>query len=75
MAEAKEPEAKVETKKIKLDVPFMTNGKVFFGEVELPVDVAEDLERRQKEYDQDQKRLLHNNGETIDALDGDTLKG
>ena len=39
------------TKKIKLDYDFQTNGEVIpAGIQELPVEVAEDLERRQAEH-------------------------
>lgn len=55
--------------------PFMTNGKLLKpGKHSLPEADAEDLARRQREFDADQKRLLSNNGKTIDAMPGG-LKG
>lgn len=61
---------------IKLREPFMTNGKIVGpGKVKVPVSTADDLMRRQHEFDEDKRRQLANNGENIDALHGDTIRG
>lgn len=61
---------------ITLTERFQTNGRtVGPGKVRVPKSVADDLMRRQHEFDQDKLRLLQNNGETVDALKGDTLRG
>lgn len=62
--------------KINLRVELVTNGKKYGpGTVEVPFSIAEDLERRQHEYEEDKRRQLADNGENIDALHGETLKG
>ena len=63
------------TVEVELHVPFRTNDGVVQGKVKLPASVAEDLMRRQHEYDQDQRKLMNNNGENIDALGSETIKG
>lgn len=61
---------------ITLSERFQTNGRfVGPGKVRVPASVADDLKRREHEFIEDQKRLLQSNGETIDALKGDTLRG
>lgn len=61
---------------ITLSERFQTNGKFYGpGKVLVTVAVADDLKRREHEFNEDRMRLLNNNGETIDALKGDTLRG
>jgi len=64
------------TTEIVTRVPFNTNGEDLApGKHRVPMSVAADLERRQYEFDADERRLLKNNGEDIDALNGGTLRG
>ena len=61
---------------IEISRPFITNGKqmgveiidgkqVFTGRIKVPMEVAEDIKRREHEYDQYERDLLRNNGETL----------
>ena len=64
-------EVKEKLVEIELSEPFITNGDVFGpGKIRVTEAMAEDLERRQKEFDADQRKLLSNNGKTIDAMPG-----
>jgi hypothetical protein len=63
------------TTEINLRVPMQTNGVVQYGKIRVPMSVAEDLLQRQEVYEEDKRRMLGNNGENIDALQGGTLKG
>jgi len=56
--------------------PFMTNGKMLPpGKHKVTRAIADDLMRRQHEFDADKQRLLQNNGDNIDALHGGTISG
>lgn len=73
--EVKVEEIKPKLVEIELTEAFITNDKVYGpGKVSVDEAMAEDLTRRQKEFNADQKKLMSNNGETIDAMPGG-LKG
>ena len=50
---------------ITLDRPFVTNGKVLQGKVRVPMEVADDLKRREHEYSQYEKGLLTRRTEDV----------
>ena len=52
------PETKEKTVEIVLDRPFITNGKTFSGKVSVSPEVAEDLQRRQAEAQEADRRLM-----------------
>ena len=66
------------SKEVEIEItrPFVTNGKmvgveiidgkqVFTGKAKVPMDVADDLKRREHEYDQYEKSLLRKSEETV----------
>jgi hypothetical protein len=64
-----------------LDRPMMTNGKAlgwetvngkvtFTGKVEVPADIAEELQERMKLAQESDRARMANNGKTIDAAPG-----
>jgi hypothetical protein len=74
-------ETKEELVKLILDRPFITNGKalgwenidgkmVFTGKVEVPADVAEDLQERMAVAQESDRARMRNDGKTIDAAPG-----
>lgn len=79
MADKTETKEKLVT--VILDRPFMTNGKalgwevkdgkpVFTGKVEVPADVAEDLQERMRLAQASDQARMANNGRSIDAAPG-----
>lgn len=54
---------------ITVDRPFITNGKVLHGKVRVPMNVADDIKRREHEYQEYEKRLLRKDSETVHVKD------